>query len=315
MLTLFINILLISITTLCMILLYIGHKTKPLPTTEEELTYFTDSKEEILLYSITSKSLVNLTVVIPAYNESLRLPKMLEETLAYLKERQSRDFEFEFEILIVCDGSTDGTSELALKWKKDNNLKEHQLMIVRNLINRGKGGSVRRGMLHAKGDLILFADADGATEFRDIDKLEMEMNKIIKDGLGMVVGSRHHLKNSEAVVNRSFLRNLLMNGFHLYLYILGIKQIQDTQCGFKLFSRKAAFLIFNNLHVEGWIFDIECLILANYFNIPLKEVMVNWQEIDGSKVNIIKDAIKMALDLLMIRLCYFYRVWSITTTV
>lgn len=103
-----------------------------------------------------------------------------------------------------------------------------------------------------------------------------------------------------------------MMGFHTYLNILGIRGIRDTQCGFKLFSRKSAHLIFTNLHTERWIFDIEALLLAKLFKMPIAEVNVNWHEVAGSKINIIRDAIRMALDLLMIRLCYSAGVWKVT---
>lgn len=102
-----------------------------------------------------------------------------------------------------------------------------------------------------------------------------------------------------------------MHSFHKVLYILGIRTIKDTQCGFKLFTRKAALNIFNNMHVEGWIFDIEVLLLAKYFNMPIVEVSVTWHEVDGSKVSLIKDSIKMAIDLSIIRLNYFLGIWKI----
>ena len=102
-----------------------------------------------------------------------------------------------------------------------------------------------------------------------------------------------------------------MHSFHKVLYVLGIRIIKDTQCGFKLFTRKSALNIFNNTHVEGWIFDIEVLLLAQYFNMPIVEVSVTWHEIDGSKVSIIKDSIKMAIDLLIIRFNYLFGIWKI----
>src|SRR5437660_364989 len=102
-----------------------------------------------------------------------------------------------------------------------------------------------------------------------------------------------------------------MHSFHRVLYILGIRGIADTQCGFKLFTRKTAARVFSNMHVERWIFDIEMLLIAQYFKIPIAETPVSWHEIDGSKVSLIKDSIQMALDLLTIRLNYFFRIWKI----
>jgi dolichyl-phosphate beta-glucosyltransferase len=102
-----------------------------------------------------------------------------------------------------------------------------------------------------------------------------------------------------------------MYSFHTILYILGIRSIKDTQCGFKLFTRRAGQIIFPNVHVEGWIFDIEVLLLAEMFKIPVCEVAVNWHEVSGSKINLIADSIKMLKDLILLRLCYLLQVWSV----
>ena len=127
----------------------------------------------------------------------------------------------------------------------------------------------------------------------------------------VVVGSRAHMVTSPAVVKRSKLRNALMKGFHTYVAVMGIAHIKDTQCGFKLFTRKAAQAIFPSLHVEGWIFDIEILILASLLHIPVLEVPIAWQEVEGSKMSIIKDSIQMALDLLVIRGSYTIGRWKV----
>lgn len=114
-----------------------------------------------------------------------------------------------------------------------------------------------------------------------------------------------------------------MRTFHSIIYVLGIKGnsiyistvliiagMKDTQCGFKLFIRKAAHYIFTNMHVEGWIFDIEVIIIARHFKIPVTEVPITWQEVDGSKMNIMKDAIRMLVDLLIIRVNYLVGIWK-----
>jgi dolichyl-phosphate beta-glucosyltransferase len=102
-----------------------------------------------------------------------------------------------------------------------------------------------------------------------------------------------------------------MYSFHKVVYILGCRGIEDTQCGFKLFTRKAAQAIFPNMHVEGWVFDIEVLMIAQHLRIPIVEVSVAWQEIDGSKVSLMRDSIQMALDLLIIRMNYISGIWKI----
>lgn len=102
-----------------------------------------------------------------------------------------------------------------------------------------------------------------------------------------------------------------MRGFHLLVYLLGIRGIEDTQCGFKLFTRKSAQIIFPNMHVERWIFDIECLMIAQICKMPISEVQVTWHEIDGSKVNLMMDSMQMAIDLFLIRLNYVLGFWTV----
>ncbi|KAI9325342.1 nucleotide-diphospho-sugar transferase [Obelidium mucronatum] len=251
---------------------------------------------------------VDLSVIVPAYNETKRLPIMLTETLDFLEERKLRDQSLTYEVLIVDDGSKDGTSLLAMEYARDRKCPHVRVLTLE--LNRGKGGAVTQGMLVARGKKLLFADADGATQFSDVEYLEKSLSKVIKDGHGIAVGSRAHMVKSDAVVKRSFIRNFLMHGFHTFLLILGIAEIKDTQCGFKLVTRKTAATIFPHMHVEGWIFDIEMLLLATWYKVPLVEVPVTWHEVDGSKVNILKDSIKMAIDLLMIRFYYFTGLWS-----
>jgi dolichyl-phosphate beta-glucosyltransferase len=135
--------------------------------------------------------------------------------------------------------------------------------------NRGKGGAVKRGMMVARGEYLLMVDADGATEMRDVEKLERSLKqKMVMSvsvnttdplRLGVAVGSRAHLEQ-DAVARRTLLRNVLMWGFHfLVAFVGGVRGIKDTQCGFKLFTRGAAAALFPNLHIERWCFDIELL--------------------------------------------------------
>ncbi|KAI9485894.1 MAG: nucleotide-diphospho-sugar transferase [Benjaminiella poitrasii] len=234
---------------------------------------------------------------------------MLEETVDYLETLKKKDTAFSYEIIVVDDGSRDNTCEIAMAFAKK--MPEVDIRLLALDKNRGKGGAVTQGMLSARGELCLMVDADGATKFSDLGKLLDEMRQIEKDGKGVVVGSRSHLVTTEAVVKRSFIRNLLMRGFHTLVYVFGIRGIEDTQCGFKLFTRKSAQIIFPNMHVERWIFDIECLMIAQIQKIPISEIQVTWHEIDGSKVNLMVDSMKMAIDLLLIRLNYIFGLWTV----
>ncbi|GAA5851260.1 hypothetical protein JCM8547_004186 [Rhodosporidiobolus lusitaniae] len=284
-----------------------------------------------------SKAKVELSVVVPAYNERKRLGVMLRPTVEFLETRplssgQGKGKEAggvgkgSYEILIVDDGSTDGTAEHALELARKiegslegGRMKRGEVRVVKLERNRGKGGATKHGVLHSSGARILFVDADGATHFPDLELLEAELDKIEAsqegDGEGggthgLVVGSRAHLVSSEAVVKRSALRNLLMRTFHLYLSLLGLSTIRDTQCGFKLFTLSTAILLFPSLHSPGWIFDCELLLLAMRCGVEVREVGVKWEEVGGSKLDVVRDSVRMAMDLLVIRGNYATGRWK-----
>ncbi|ODV82168.1 glycosyltransferase family 2 protein [Suhomyces tanzawaensis NRRL Y-17324] len=245
-----------------------------------------------------------LSVVIPCYNERKRLGTMLDESLPFLQ----RKFRNQYEVLIVDDGSNDGTGDYALQKAVEHGLAPHVMRVVTLAHNRGKGGAVAHGLLHVRGEYGLFVDADGATQFSDLDGWTDQLGTTAP---GVVVGSRAHMVNTDAVVKRTFIRNLLMRGLHVLVYIFGVRSVRDTQCGFKLFNYDAIRLIFPNLHNERWIFDVEVLLLAEMQGIPITENAVCWKEIDGSKVNLAKDSIDMAVDLVITRLAYLFGIYKV----
>ncbi|EMC99028.1 glycosyltransferase family 2 protein [Baudoinia panamericana UAMH 10762] len=233
-----------------------------------------------------------------------------------------------WEIIIVSDGSTDQTVETALYFAKTHmlnkpaptpkgpwngstrptNILPGTIRVVRLEQNRGKGGAVTHGMRHARGTYVVFADADGASKFSDLGKLVVSCEQAKdKQGRAVSVGSRAHMVGTEAVVKRSFLRNLLMRAFHLLIRTLTTPRtakIKDTQCGFKLFTRPSLPYIVPFMHSEGWIFDVEMLMLAESADIPVLEVPIGWKEVMGSKLNVVKDSIGMAVGLALLRLCW-----------
>lgn len=167
-------------------------------------------------------------------------------------------------------------------------------------------------MRHIRGKYAIFADADGATRFSDLAALLKRLEEVeTPDGYGIAVGSRAHMVHTDAVVKRSFIRNFLMYSFHTLLKTVGVREIGDTQCGFKLFTRKAVQVVFKDLRTEGWIFDIEILLLARYKGIPVVEVPVNWHEVEGTKLNLVKDSLRMAWDLGIVRIAYAVGVYKI----
>ncbi|KAI8320021.1 hypothetical protein GQ54DRAFT_340875 [Martensiomyces pterosporus] len=296
----------------CSVLVVRFKSPKPRAREESENYYIgiDEKQERQRLGDLNDEATVELSIIVPAYNEEERLPVLLNDVHDYVTQRRTRDKGFTFELVIMDDGSKDKTSEVAMEFARIHGIKE--MKIVRHVINRGKGGAVTQGILCSRGKYLMFCDADGATRFSDIDALLSEAQKCERDGLSIAIGSRNNQALSGTVVERSHVRAFLQWGFHTYVTILGVRGVRDTQCGFKLFSRRAARLIFPNMHVERFIFDIEILLLARYQNIPVAEVPVNWHEVAGSKMSIVRDSVQMALDLLAVRLNYLLGNWKFT---
>lgn len=298
-------------------LIYMQCPPKPDLSRSEQEKVFRDPKEEKALDfpSLTDPASVDLSVIVPAYNEEERLPVMLNEALGYLEEKKKTSPSFTFEIIIVDDGSKDATTETALIYTEKFGSEKVRVLTASR--NRGKGGAVRLGMFSARGAKLLFADADGATTFRDIERLEMKLEeKKNFEGAGdelaemIVCGSRSHLQEA-ATAERSFFRNILMFGFHFLVWFFCVRGIKDTQCGFKLLTRKAAYRTFCNLHVERWAFDVELLYIAQRLKIPIAEVAVNWQEMEGSKLVPFWSWLEMGRDLTLISLRHMTGAWKI----
>lgn len=259
---------------------------------------------------------VNLSVVVPAYNEEQRLPKMLDETLSFLENRcrsstsylNSSDnpynisnSTFTYEIIIVDDGSTDGTSQCALRYQRRYGIDKVRLLKLPE--NQGKGGAVKAGVLESRGEYVIFADADGASKFSDIEKLENFMCKNKGSKLLVAVGSRAHLEQ-QAAAERSLFRTILMKGFHLLVWICCVRTIRDTQCGFKMFNRAAADMLFPTYHNHSWAFDVELLYLAEQTNCKIGEISINWREIDGSKIVPVFSWVRMGWDVVWLAVLY-----------
>lgn len=288
--------------------------------------FFMDPSQlnKVPLPCIHSEASKTLSVIFPAYNEASRMPAALDEALEYLRERRQRQgVAFSFEVIVVDDGSQDDTYAVAMEY-----VKRHGLDTIRALrlpVNKGKGAAVRAGMLAARGQLVMFADSDGATQFSDIDKLESKLHEIATSqqstegvagaGCGvehkhaMVVGSRKHLEATDAVAKRHWARNVLMHGFHFFVTLVAGDAIHDTQCGFKIFTRRSCRQLFQNMRLQRWSFDVELAYLARTFKIPTAEETVNWVEVPGSKIRI-WSLLSMALELVLMKLAYTTGAWT-----
>ncbi|XP_026747509.1 dolichyl-phosphate beta-glucosyltransferase [Trichoplusia ni] len=312
-----------AISLLIALSILIFMTSTPYPVVErfkEETTYNDPkSKSKLKFPNIDEVHSVHLSVIVPAYNEEKRLPPMLDEAIGFLEERVKNVPTFKYEIIVVSDGSRDSTVKVVESYVEQYG--SEKVRCLELIKNRGKGGAVRLGIESCRGASILFADADGASKFEDLTKLESALKDLIKcdplsapdkvsDSIAIVIGSRAHLEQ-ESLATRSLFRNILMYGFHFLVWLFTVKGIKDTQCGFKLFTRKAASICFKSLHVNRWAFDVELLYIAQKLNIPIAEIPVRWTEIEGSKVTPVLSWIQMGCDLGLIWLKYTIGAWKI----
>ncbi len=245
---------------------------------------------------------IEISVIIPAFNEAARLPLYLEEVVAYL----SSSYPGSHEILVVDDGGTDGTADIVRK-------RLGEAALIRLPRNRGKGAAVRAGMLQARGALRLFADADGSTPIAE----ERRLSAAIRAGFDVAAGSRA----AEGGVRRWELmsgkkeepatdspvwhvrphRHLLGRVFSAVVKTMLALPIQDTQCGFKMFRDSAAVRVFSMSRLDRFAFDVEVLHLARRLGYRITEVPVSWHEMPGSKVRLSVDPWRMFLEVMAIR--------------
>ncbi len=228
-----------------------------------------------------------LSVVVPAYNEEQRLERMLRDALSELRRRGQP-----CEVIVVDDGSRDGTSALVLRLAADF----PELRLIRLPENRGKGYAVRTGVVNAHGRHVVFADADGATPFQELERLE----RALRDGADVAIGSRA-LAQADVTVAARLHRRVMGRVFHALVSLLAVRGFRDTQCGFKLFRRAAAQDLFSRLRVPGFSFDVEVLLMARRGGYRVAEVPVNWTHQPGSRVDLARDSLRMLRDLFIIR--------------
>lgn len=225
--------------------------------------------------------------MLPVYNESARIAGTLDKILAYAAERG-----WNAEILVVNDGSSDRSAEIVRTYAT----KHPHLRLLENPGNRGKGYSVRHGMLEARGDIMLFSDADLSSPIAEADKLFAA----IADGADIAIGSRW-VRSELQIQRQPLYRQLFGRIFNLALrVILGLK-FKDTQCGFKAFTRRSAQAIFPLQKIERWGFDPELLYLAEKFGFTVEEVAVAWSHREGTRINPWRDGMRMFSELLKIR--------------
>jgi dolichyl-phosphate beta-glucosyltransferase len=228
---------------------------------------------------------MDLSVVIPAYNEALRLGPTLRRVVEYLRA-EGRPFE----VLVVDDGSTDGTAEVAQKYTAEG------VRLLRQEVNRGKGAVVKAGVLASGGREVLLLDADLSTPIEEIEKLRPHLAES-----PVVLGSRS-VEGSDITEHQPFYREMMGRTFNLIIRALGVRGLRDTQCGFKLLSGDVARELFAELQIERFAYDVELVWLARKHGYEVVEVGVRWADSSSSKVNPVSDSLRMLWDVLAMRL-------------
>jgi dolichyl-phosphate beta-glucosyltransferase len=234
----------------------------------------------------------DLSIVIPAFNEELRLPQTLESVAAYIKSRGRT-----VEVLVVDDGSRDGTAAVAESFRG----KIPPLRVVRNGINRGKGYSVRRGVQEARGRVVLFTDADLSAPIEEADKLVDALQQF-----DVAIGSRA-VDRSLITVHESRFREFAGTIFNKIVRLILRLPFVDTQCGFKAFNRERCRIIFEQQRIEHFGFDPELLYLARHHGLPAVEIPVRWGHSPATKVSMLRDSVGMFLDVFKIRWNFLLR--------
>jgi len=228
-----------------------------------------------------------LSVIIPAFNEEQRLPPFLGRVETYLREKN-----ISAEVLVVDDGSTDGTAGISVG---------PYTRIIKLYRNFGKGGAVQEGVRQASGELILICDADGSTGIEEIESLRRALDA----GFDVAIGSRY-LQESKVTIKQSALRILISRGGNLLIRLFTGLSFQDTQCGFKLFRHTAARALFRKLVNLRYGYDFEVLKTARDLDFNVIETPVRWEDKEGSRLTTL-DSVSVLLDLLRLRFGYVYR--------
>ena len=230
-----------------------------------------------------------LSIVVPAYNEALRLPPTMEKLAAF-----GRDFGRAYEVLVIVERSTDGTLDIAARFAAQ----QAHFQAVDNLVQRGKGCAVRSGMLRARGEFVFYMDADLSVPLSAVPEFLARFESA--PGVDVLLGNRQHAM-SRITRRQTWLRRTMGQSFNRILKACGLASLHDTQCGFKAFRRDAAWEIFSRQTIDGFAFDVEVLLLAERLGYEIADLPVEWINSPESKVRILHDSLAMLRDTLRVR--------------
>jgi dolichyl-phosphate beta-glucosyltransferase len=237
----------------------------------------------------------DLSIIIPAYNETNRIQTALVDLFAFLATTT-----WHYDVTVIDDGSVDGTADLVRSlipsFKK--------LSVISLLKNQGKGAAVKAGVLGASGNVVMFLDADGSTPPDQIPRLYSRCSSVTNpSGVPVVIGSRA-LTSINTKIQTSFHRKALGRIFNFAVNLLAVPGIADTQCGCKMFDCRAAKFLFSQQVATGFSFDVEILMLAQKAGMKIEEIPINWINVRGSKVDLIRDSLRMFGDILRFKMVH-----------
>lgn len=230
---------------------------------------------------------IELSIIVPAFDEARRLPGTLAKVVAFARARPTVT-----QLIVVDDGSTDDTSKVARSCTGER----LEVLVLTNEFNRGKGYSVRRGMLQASGQMLLMCDADLSTPLSELPKLQ----RFLDEGIDVAIGSRE-MPDSLLDPPQPKYRRWMGGIFAMMRSLILVRGFVDSQCGFKLFTREAARKIFEPLSTEGFAFDCEVLARAIRMNLKVREVGIIWQNDRDSRISPVRDSLRMFWSLWKIR--------------
>jgi dolichyl-phosphate beta-glucosyltransferase len=228
--------------------------------------------------------MVGVSVVIPAFNEEEDIVDSVGKITAYMRSQG-----LSYEVVVVDDGSSDGTYRIV------DGLDDENVRVLKNEVNLGKGYSVRKGVLEAKYEWVLFSDADLATPME-------ELGEFLKHSDYDVIFGSRCLPDSNIIVHQPRYRELMGHVYNILTQLLVVSGFRDMQCGFKLFKREAAQAVFSKQRLNGFGFDVEVVYLARKYGYRLLEYPVTWRHRQETKVNMLKAPSTMFMDLVRIRL-------------
>ncbi|NUN13185.1 MAG: glycosyltransferase family 2 protein [Myxococcales bacterium] len=232
------------------------------------------------------KQLSRLSIIIPAYDEARRITPTLERITAYLSPLLD-----DYEVIVIDDGSKDETAQIVAGFCANH----PHVHLRQNVRNRGKGYSVRHGMLWATGNWLLFSDADLSTPIEELERFASYINEF-----DVVIGSRG-LETSNIVEHQPIYREWMGRVFNRFVQRTALAGLADTQCGFKLFSRICARDVFSRTTIDGFGFDVEALYVASALGYRIAEVPVTWANDTATKVHPVRDGLRMATDVVKTR--------------